>query len=277
MRPAVIGHGGIKAGKYTHYFPIYQGKALFSTFFSFAFFRFPDPLQPAVGGWRSRFCLISAPVAGPFGPQFRGSGFVCNLPPSGLRPRYSPRSEVGGPDSASSLHRLQVHYVPLPGVQHPYSASSFSATARSRLAFRVLAFGPSFCHRTVAVTSSVQVPAPSAPPLSKAPGPSYLRFTTPFSASPRNTNHVSSLRQLTRIRTEFPLPSRGSALPLGWGTQRPCPSQAALTGPGREIRNQMPNPSIRPTCREVTACGGTFPDTVTYLRGFDTLISFSSF
>ena len=35
----------------------------------------------------------------------------------------------------------------------------------------------------------------------------------------------------------------------------------------REICNPVSNFSLRPTYREVTACGGTFPDTVTYLRG----------
>ena len=35
----------------------------------------------------------------------------------------------------------------------------------------------------------------------------------------------------------------------------------------REICNPVSDFSVRPTYREVTACGGTFPDTVTYLRG----------
>lgn len=35
----------------------------------------------------------------------------------------------------------------------------------------------------------------------------------------------------------------------------------------REICNPVSDFSLRPTYREVTACGGTFPDTVTYLRG----------
>ena len=45
----------------------------------------------------------------------------------------------------------------------------------------------------------------------------------------------------------------------------------------REICNQAPNPSLRPTYREVTACGGTFPDTVTYLHGLNTPIGPVSF
>ena len=45
----------------------------------------------------------------------------------------------------------------------------------------------------------------------------------------------------------------------------------------REICNQASNPSLRPTYREVTACGGTFPDTVTYLHGLHTLIGPTSF
>ena len=45
----------------------------------------------------------------------------------------------------------------------------------------------------------------------------------------------------------------------------------------REICNQAPNPSLRPTYREVTACGGTFPDTVTYLHGLNTPICPASF
>ncbi len=39
----------------------------------------------------------------------------------------------------------------------------------------------------------------------------------------------------------------------------------------REICNQVSNFSLRPTYREVTACGGTFPDTVTYLPGYTPL------
>ena len=45
----------------------------------------------------------------------------------------------------------------------------------------------------------------------------------------------------------------------------------------REICNQVSNPSLRPTYREVTACGGTFPDTVTYLHGLNTPIGPVSF
>lgn len=41
----------------------------------------------------------------------------------------------------------------------------------------------------------------------------------------------------------------------------------------REICNQRSTPRLRPTYREVTACDGTFPDTVTYLHEFRTLIS----
>ena len=60
----------------------------------------------------------------------------------------------------------------------------------------------------------------------------------------------------------------------------PCRTHSArsLSGPlVREICNQAPNPSLRPTYREVTACGGTFPDTVTYLHGLNTPIGPVSF
>lgn len=44
----------------------------------------------------------------------------------------------------------------------------------------------------------------------------------------------------------------------------------------REICNPVSGFSLRPTYREVTACGGTFPDTVTYLHGSNTLIGSGS-
>ena len=64
----------------------------------------------------------------------------------------------------------------------------------------------------------------------------------------------------------------------------PGTSFTACAAPGsapgssvREICNQVSNPSLRPTYREVTACGGTFPDTVTYLHGLNTPICPASF
>lgn len=50
----------------------------------------------------------------------------------------------------------------------------------------------------------------------------------------------------------------------------------SLREPLGKNRHQMSNLSIRPTYREVTVCDGTFPDTATYLHGFDTLIGFGS-
>ena len=64
------------------------------------------------------------------------------------------------------------------------------------------------------------------------------------------------------------------------GILRCCLTQLRFqpSGPSvREICNQASNPSLRPTYREVTACGGTFPDTVTYLHGLHTPICPVSF
>ncbi len=56
---------------------------------------------------------------------------------------------------------------------------------------------------------------------------------------------------------------------------RPAPQRRRA--PIGKFATKMSNLSLRPTYREVTVCDGTFPDTATYLHGFDTLIGFSSF
>ena len=76
-----------------------------------------------------------------------------------------------------------------------------------------------------------------------------------------------SLRRIARIRS-FGCTTNLAGTSLS-ASSMPCPDRA--------IRTKMPNPSLRPTYREVTACGGTFPDTVTYLHGFRTPIGFLSF
>lgn len=60
------------------------------------------------------------------------------------------------------------------------------------------------------------------------------------------------------------------------GAAQAAPDESLRLHRAREICDQVSNLSLRPTYREVTACGGTFPDTVTYLHGFHTRISSDS-
>ena len=110
----------------------------------------------------------------------------------------------------------------------------------------------------------------------------YIRTKLPFSnrqrfrKSPGHPASCSLPRSPPAASQEPPV----SAAPV---LQPPCvnppgSSFTACAAPGsapgssvREICNQVSNPSLRPTYREVTACGGTFPDTVTYLPGYTPL------
>ena len=79
----------------------------------------------------------------------------------------------------------------------------------------------------------------------------------PVTSSSHRTTFRHPLRRFTQLRFNLRFPPSGPLV--------------------REICNQAPNPSLRPTYREVTACGGTFPDTVTYLHGLNTPICPASF
>ena len=103
-----------------------------------------------------------------------------------------------------------------------------------------------------------KIPIDNRPPFRRRFRPTTLRRL-----SARPSRHI-------RVHTRHPVIQRVT----------PCRTHFArsLSGPSvREICNQAPNPSLRPTYREVTACGGTFPDTVTYLHGLNTPIGPVSF
>ena len=95
---------------------------------------------------------------------------------------------------------------------------------------------------------------------------------------------VSAVRPGHLLQPQNDLPASLSPLcatsvqPPGFNFRRLTQLRFPPSGPlVREICNQAPNPSLRPTYREVTACGGTFPDTVTYLHGLNTPICPASF
>ena len=71
------------------------------------------------------------------------------------------------------------------------------------------------------------------------------------------------------------MPPSGPSLSVP-GAVCTAPDESLRLHRAREICDQVSNLSLRPTYREVTACGGTFPDTVTYLHGFHTRISSDS-
>ena len=90
---------------------------------------------------------------------------------------------------------------------------------------------------------------------------------------PGGRRAVSVFRSDTDTRKGMPLPGPSLSVP---GAAQAAPDESLRLHGAREICDQVSNLSLRPTYREVTACGGTFPDTVTYLHGFHTRISSDS-
>ena len=90
---------------------------------------------------------------------------------------------------------------------------------------------------------------------------------------PGGRRAVSVFRPDTDTRKGMPLPGPSLSVP---GAAQAAPDESLRLHGAREICDQVSNLSLRPTYREVTACGGTFPDTVTYLHGFHTRISSDS-
>ena len=117
--------------------------------------------------------------------------------------------------------------------------------------------------------------APSKPP-TESPSWSCPLGVAP-SASPLDRpggrRAVSVFRSDTDTRKGMPLPGPSLSVP---GAAQAAPDESLRLHGAREICDQVSNLSLRPTYREVTACGGTFPDTVTYLHGFHTRISSDS-
>lgn len=117
--------------------------------------------------------------------------------------------------------------------------------------------------------------APSEPP-TESPSWSCPLGVAP-SASPLDRpggrRAVSVFRLDTDTRKGMPLSGPSLSVP---GAAQAAPDESLRLHGAREICDQVSNLSLRPTYREVTACGGTFPDTVTYLHGFHTRISSDS-
>ena len=118
-----------------------------------------------------------------------------------------------------------------------------------------------------------------APPLGTTPGIVLLELP-PWSCHlahpldrPGGRRAASDFRPDTDTRKGMPLPGPSLSVP---GAAQAAPDESLRLHGAREICDQVSNLSLRPTYREVTACGGTFPDTVTYLHGFHTRISSDS-
>ena len=107
---------------------------------------------------------------------------------------------------------------------------------------------------------------PRSCPLGVAPSASPLD-------RPGGRRAVSVFRLDTDTRKGMPLSGPSLSVP---GAAQAAPDESLRLHGAREICDQVSNLSLRPTYREVTACGGTFPDTVTYLHGFHTRISSDS-
>lgn len=90
---------------------------------------------------------------------------------------------------------------------------------------------------------------------------------------PGGRRAASDFRPDTDTRKGMPLSGPSLSVP---GAVCAAPDESLRLHGAREICDQVSNLSLRPTYREVTACGGTFPDTVTYLHGFHTRISSDS-
>lgn len=90
---------------------------------------------------------------------------------------------------------------------------------------------------------------------------------------PGGRRAVSVFRSDTDTRKGMPLSGPSLSVP---GAAQAAPDESLRLHGAREICDQVSNLSLRPTYREVTACGGTFPDTVMYLHGFHTRISSDS-
>lgn len=103
--------------------------------------------------------------------------------------------------------------------------------------------------------------------------PSWSCHLAPPSDRPGGRRAASDFRPDTDTRKGMPLPGPSLSVP---GAAQAAPDESLRLHGAREICDQVSNLSLRPTYREVTACGGTFPDTVTYLHGFHTRISSDS-
>ena len=130
--------------------------------------------------------------------------------------------------------------------------------------------------------TSVGTPPPERPsdsPLGTTHGIALLELPLGVAPSaspldrPGGRRAVSVFRLDTDTRKGMPLPGPSLSVP---GAAQAAPDESLRLHGAREICDQVSNLSLRPTYREVTACGGTFPDTVTYLHGFHTRISSDS-
>lgn len=95
-----------------------------------------------------------------------------------------------------------------------------------------------------------------------------------FAASGRLRRCGSSPRSVALLRSGPPVPRAFSDLRRTARSSGAC--RTSGSSPASGFRNLMPDLSTCPTCREVTACGGTFPDTATCLHGFGTPIGSGS-
>ena len=126
--------------------------------------------------------------------------------------------------------------------------------------------------------TSVGTPPPERPsdsPLGTTHGIALLELPPrpPPLDRPGGRRAASDFRPDTDTRKGMPLPGPSLSVP---GAAQAAPDESLRLHRAREICDQVSNLSLRPTYREVTACGGTFPDTVTYLHGFHTRISSDS-
>lgn len=115
-------------------------------------------------------------------------------------------------------------------------------------------------HTTAANIRSARIPPDKAAPTRSGRTLHRTTCVVPMSRSSRRSSAASPA-------------ARTAPRPSAWP---PSARRTSGLSPDPGFRNLMPDLSTRPTCREVTACGGTFPDTATCLHGFGTLIGLSS-